>query len=119
MSRPPTPRLPAEFSDLEPFVDSWAKPTEAQRNRVRLNSEMADIEAFYQAILPRMDAILAHLNRYPVNDIPPEGQGLFCLACAFMEVSPAVELFSDPDVPNSFPGERLLIRENEYFAGKP
>lgn len=111
-------RLPEPFSDLDQFVERWAQPTEAGRNRVRLESSMESIHAFYHAMLPRMDVVLEYLNRYPVEEIPEEGQPLFHLACAFMEVSPAVELFFAPDVPDGFPSDRLRIEENESFAGE-
>ena len=44
-----TVQLPAEFADLEPFSE-WCLPTEAQRYAKRLDSSMAQMQAFYDAV---------------------------------------------------------------------
>ena len=38
-------------------------------------------------------------------------RNLYNLACAYMEVAPAVELFRDPDVPDGYPADRFVILE--------
>ena len=40
-------RLPAEFRDLEPFVDEWALATEEERVEKRYAASMDEIRAFY------------------------------------------------------------------------
>ena len=52
------PTLPADFADLEPFAE-WAIPTERARYAKRLSSTMDELQAFYDAALPRMDAAAA------------------------------------------------------------
>src|SRR5207302_9519159 len=47
--------LPADFSDLEPFAD-WAIPTERARYAKRLASTMDELQTFYDAALPRLEA---------------------------------------------------------------
>ncbi len=54
-------RLPEPFADLEPFVN-WALAMERERNRQRLNSTMAELQAFHKAMLPRMEAVIEYLN---------------------------------------------------------
>jgi hypothetical protein len=56
--------LPDPFTDLEPFVDAWVLATETERNQKRLTSSMTEIQAFYDAMLPRMEAVLYHLDSY-------------------------------------------------------
>ena len=111
-------KLPKQFSGLSRYVDRWARPTEAERNQQRITSSMSEIQEFYSAIAPRMDEILEHLQRFAVDDLPDDARSLFHLACAFMEVSPAVERFGQPDVPDSFPADRVQIEENGRFASK-
>ena len=51
---PMTSQLPPEFADLEPFA-GWALPTERERYAHRLSSTMQELQAFYEAALPRLD----------------------------------------------------------------
>jgi hypothetical protein len=47
--------LPADFADLEPFAD-WAIPTEKARYAKRMASSMPELQAFYDAAFPRLEA---------------------------------------------------------------
>ena len=49
------PALPAGFADLEPFTASGALATEKERFAKRLASSMDELQAFYDAALPRLD----------------------------------------------------------------
>lgn len=115
-ARKKTAALPAQFSALERFVDAgWALPGEAQRWSKRVTSTMPQIREFYDAMLARMDEIVAYLDRHPLDAIPPGDRPLFYLALAFMDISPAVEIFGTPDVPdNAFEIERMNIVERPY-----
>ena len=52
--------LPSPFAALEPFVADWALPTEDQRSRRRWACGPDDFQAFYDAMRPCMDEVLAH-----------------------------------------------------------
>lgn len=105
-----TDRLPAEFHDLEHWAALWALPTEAARSERRVNSEYHDLEAFYHALLPRMEAVMDYLKAFtPGADMPVPARHLLDLGCAFMEVAPAVELFREPRVPDAFEAERFEV----------
>ncbi len=99
--------LPDQFKDLEPFVGAWALARAAERHRKRLSSEMAEIEAFYQAMLPRMDAIIDYLNQFSIDALPEEAKRLFYLTLSLAEVAPAVELFRQPGVVDGFDPSRF------------
>ena len=101
--------FPSDFADLEPLRAAWAIGDEAARNRKRLASSMAELQTFYNALLPRMDAIIQHLNSRPLDALAPGEQALLNLALMFMEVAPAVEIYKDPDVPWGFAAERFHI----------
>ncbi len=100
--------LPEEFKDLEPFVDAWALRTEEQRNRKRLSSPMAEIQALYDAMLLRIEAITNYLNQIPLNSMPENAQRLFLLCLSFAEIATAAELFKQPTVVDGFDPTRFV-----------
>ena len=53
--------LPPQFKELEEFLD-WALPTETQRRQYRESCDMEEIREFYDAVLPRVPAILDHFR---------------------------------------------------------
>jgi len=112
MARPkktltPTKPLPTEFHDLAPFLD-WALGTEKERTQKRMGSSMAEIRAFYNAMLARMGAIVEYLKQFPVENLPAEVQTLFHLSLSLIEVSNAVELYKQPKLPNGFDVARFV-----------
>ena len=92
--------LPADFADLEPFAD-WAIPTERARYAKRLSSTMDELQAFYDAALPRMDPAMSYLEQYDMNDLPEDGKRLLWLYCSLVTVSFPVEVWRQPRVPDS------------------
>ncbi len=103
--------LPSAFVKLEPFAETWALASEAERNQVRRTSPMADLETFYDAILPEMRPIIAHLNEFVLDDMPMAEQRLLQMAQSFMEVAIAIEMFKEPDETGAFPAEHYAIEE--------
>ena len=93
--------LPAEFADLEPFAASWCVASEPARYEKRLSSSMAEMQAFYDAIVPRADAAIAYLDRYPLDELPPEALHLMHLVYSMITISFAVECWREPRVPDS------------------
>lgn len=100
--------LPEQFKELEPFVGVWALATERERNRKRLSSTMEEIRAFYDAMVPRMEAIMEYLNRFPLEQMPEEARRLFYLSLSLAEVANAVEFYGQPGVIDGFDPERFL-----------
>lgn len=100
-------QLPAGFEDLEPYVERWAKPTFAMRYQVRIASTMDEIESFYRAMMAAMDRCATHLESVPSTDLPEKSRRLLHLTYAAMNVSPAVELYKQPDVWLGFDAHRL------------
>lgn len=100
-------QLPHPFQDLAPYL-AWALPTERERSAKRQMSPMAAITAFYQAMLPRMEAILPYLARYAPEQVPADARLLFYLALALAEVAPAVENFHQPSVVEGYDVARFI-----------
>lgn len=101
--------LPAAFRELEIFVPLWAFATENERSEKRWRSSPGDFEAFYNAMLPRIEDVMKYLDKYPVDNIPQEAMPLYHLAIAFAEAAPHVEMYkSQAEVPNSFDARRFV-----------
>lgn len=95
-----TTLLPVKFDDLSPFVGEWAIPTRSKRFKKRVTSEFSGIQKFYEAILPRMEDIVGHLNTFPVAEVEAlssENKNLLYMAFSFMEVAASVECWNAPD----------------------
>jgi hypothetical protein len=93
--------LPAEFADLEPFARDWCLPTEAERYAKRLGSSMGDIQAFYDAVIPRAEAAIAYCDQYPLQDLPEPVLNLMHLLYSMITASFCVEAWRQPRVPDT------------------
>jgi hypothetical protein len=101
-------RLPSQFSELEPFVDDWAHATENARSEQRWRSEPERFQAFYDAMLARLDELLEYFSAYETGAIPDEALPLYRLTIAFAEAAPHVEMYKgSAEVPNSFEARRF------------
>jgi hypothetical protein len=94
------PTLPTEFADLEPFAD-WGLPTERGRYAKRLSSTMDELQAFYDAAFPRLEAAASYLEQFELNSLPEDARRLLWLFCALVTVSFPVEVWRQPRVPDS------------------
>lgn len=99
--------LPPDFADLERFVPDWVHADAPARMAKRQGSTIAEIKAFYQAMLPRGEAVLACLRGHQLGDLPAEVETLLRLMLMLAEVAPAVEWYDDPAVYDGFPVERI------------
>ena len=100
--------LPDSFQDLEPFAATWALATERERKSRRLASTMEELQVFYTAILPRMEAVITYLDQFPLEAMPAEAQRLLSLTLSLAEVAMAVELFKQPSVADGYDAERFV-----------
>lgn len=87
-----------DFADLKPFVDAWGLDTAAKRLEKRTGSTLEDIEAFYRAIVPRLEEIVEFLNTFPVEQIPAEHLPLSHAALAALEIDDPVNLWRRPNL---------------------
>jgi hypothetical protein len=93
--------LPSEFADLEPFAAKWCLATEPERLAERLSSSMEDMHAFYDAVVPRAEAAMAHLERFPLHDLSEPDTNLLHLLYSMIQVSFPVEAWGQPNVPDT------------------
>lgn len=93
-------KLPSEFTDLERFSE-WCLDSEPQRYQKRLNSSMAEMQAFYDAITPRAEEAIAYCDKFPLDDLPEDVTNLMHLLYSMIMVSFPVECWKQPRVPDS------------------
>ena len=101
-------QLPSRFSDLERFAD-WMLPTSVERNKQRLASSMDEISALYNALLPRLEEILAYLDQFSLEEMPQDALRLLFLTLSLAEVSIGVELFHEPKVTGGCDPARFVV----------
>ena len=99
-------QLPTPFEGLEPFL-GWSLATERERTAKRQASSMAEIKAFYDAMLARLGELLDYLNDFALGDIPDDVRRLFFLSLSLAEVAPAVENFGQPSVVDGYDFSRF------------
>lgn len=104
--------LPDQFEDLERFID-WALPTERERNNKRIASTMPAIRTFYDAMLPQTRAIIAHLDQFPMGEMPARETRLLNLLLSLAEVANAVEIFRQPTVIDGYDSRRTTMIHEE------
>ena len=101
--------LPKGFEALDPLAEAWGLPTQDARQAKRRTSSTETLQEFYDAVVPHLPQILAHVDEFPLDDLPPESQRLFYISLALAEVAPHIELYrGDPNVPHSFDEERFV-----------
>ena len=101
-------RLPRGFADLEPYVETWCLATERERYAARLGSSMEAMRAFYEAMLPRLEDVLANCDTFPLDAMPDDSRALLQLAHSFVMVSFPVEVWGQPHIPDT--GDASLAR---------
>ena len=94
------PSLPAEFVELEPFLD-WSLATEGDRYAKRLSSTMDELQAFYDAAFPRLEDAMSYLDQFDLNALSDEDKGLLNLMYSLVNASFPVEVWRQPRVPDS------------------
>ncbi len=95
-----TVSLPPDFADLEPFA-VWCLPTEAERYAKRLSSSIDEMQAFYDAAFPRLEAAMAYLDRLDLADLPEDAGRLLQLCYSLVNISFPIEVWRQARVPDS------------------
>ena len=92
--------LPAPFADLERF-SQWILETENERYDLRLETSMAEMQAFYDAAFARLHEAMAYCDQYPLDDLPDDVKRLLFLLLSLVEVSYPIERWRQARVPDS------------------
>ncbi len=101
--------LQQQFAELVPFLATWARSCEHARSEVRWKMDAEGYEAFYAAMMPRLDELLTIVDRYELGALPSEVLPFYHLLLAFAEAAPHSELYGGSNrVPNSFDAARFV-----------
>lgn len=87
-------QLPARFSDLEPFLAQWAVTGKSARHRRRLESTPEERQAFYDAVLPRIQDMVRFIDEEPMQQLSDARRRLLQLALSLIEVSMTIEIYN-------------------------
>ena len=93
--------LPVEFADLEPFAAKWCLEREPERYGRRMASTVDEMQAFYDAVVPRADAAMTYLEQFPLDSLPEDGVNLLHLVYSMVQVSFPVEVWRQARVPDT------------------
>lgn len=102
--------LPEPFRTLTRYSD-WALATERERSAKERASTIEEVRAFYDAVAPQLEAIIAYLDRTPFSNMPPENQRLLNMALALIETADLIELYKRREKINMVPAERFVPYE--------
>ena len=89
--------LPEPFADLAPWLD-WALESERARTAKKVASSMEELRAFYDALMPRMEEIVAYLEGVAAGDMPAPAHRLYLMTLSLVEVSNLVEIYKRRDI---------------------
>ncbi|MFJ2240409.1 hypothetical protein [Streptomyces sp. NPDC087859] len=96
--------LPEGFADLERFLERWRLRDAQERMEAMVAADIEELRDLCAAMLPRIEAVVNHLNAFPLGDMPPREQALFELALTFSEVTHPVDLgWATPEVSDLYP----------------
>ena len=98
--------LPDGFAGLEAF-EAWALPTERERHARKSAASLAEVQAFYDAILPILPRALDHLNGFSLTELPEPERRLLDLCLAMVEAASAIENFGAVNPPYLMPVDRF------------
>ncbi|MFK4872316.1 hypothetical protein [Novosphingobium sp. ZW T3_23] len=101
--------LPEGFAALEPFVDTWALATTADRAAQRSASSAEARAAFFAAAAPLLDAALTALKGQPLAELAPQERRLMDLMFALAHVALAVEIQGPDEIVSAPWRDRLRI----------
>jgi hypothetical protein len=93
--------LPAGFSELEPYVAEWARPTRQERYDMRLSKTIEELAEFYDAIAARAEEAIAYLNGRDLDALTEAEARLLQLVYSLIIVSYPVNIFSQPRIPDA------------------
>ncbi len=104
--------LPKGFEDLAPFIAEWGSlQTQDERYIRRQSLPMERLQAYYDVVQPRLEAIFTHLDSFPYGPQLPDPEALlFRLVLAMSEVAQAVEVYGQPTVPHAPPNHSVIIQ---------
>jgi hypothetical protein len=112
--------LPAEFRELQDLAETWSLPTEVERQSKRLVSPMSELQAAYDRLVPRAEAILEYMRQLEAKGRPKElsaaNRNLVFLVFSLVEIAQAIEVHGQPGVVDGFDAKRWVAEHDTPAA---
>jgi hypothetical protein len=104
--------FPKGFEHLARHAPDWVLPDHLERQRKRAASDLAAVKAFFDALYPEMERIMAYLKGVPMDGMSPADKNLYRLAATWFEMSHPIDLsWRETDQFSIFPFERIGLDE--------
>jgi hypothetical protein len=107
--------LPEQFSNLEPFAPYWAVNGHENRRYQRHDTNMAEVQRFYDAVYPRAEEALKYLDAFKLRDLEGPDRRLAQLILSLGQASMSVEVHRELRVPYSPWPNKLKILSDEII----
>ena len=108
-----------DFSDLDAVVNEWGLESAAERLNKRMTSSVDELQAFYDAIGPRLEEIIEFLNGFPLTKIPDQYQKLSYMALAVLEVDDPLNYWKRPTLDHASDPRTWRTKESFYDTNLP
>lgn len=82
-----------DFSELQPYIERWGLLTAAERLQLRVDTDLDELQDFYNAVSPHLEAVIEYLNQYPIDEIPESDKALAYMVLALCEVDDAIHMW--------------------------
>jgi hypothetical protein len=107
--------LPEGFQALAPYAETWGRlDNQMERYLQRQKSAMSELKTFYDAAAPRLEEVFNHLDKFPMDALPPSEALLYRTILGLTEVAQAIEVFNQPGVPYAPFPHMMAIEWSEY-----
>jgi hypothetical protein len=102
------------LAGLETYLETWGNlPTTEDRLEKRLTSTIEELRAFYDAMIPNLEAIIEYLNSIPLSGLKGEDLKLANAVLATCEIDNAVNKWHEP-VADAGIDIRRVIKKNSF-----
>lgn len=102
-------RLPPGFTALECWLDDWVLADSTARHEKRLTTPLAATRAFYDAMLPQAESVLAYLSTRELGQLDANDERLLKLMLSLAEIGPAIEWYGTGNTPDAFDARRFPL----------
>ncbi len=108
-----------DLSGLDEVLRAWDLPSAGQRIEKRVTSNLDDMQALHDALVPRLPEIIEFLNQFPLGEIPEEYLPLKHAALSLLHVDRPVNRWKTAVLDEALDPRRLRIKLNFYDTASP
>ena len=100
--------VPPGFDNIVPF-SKWNLMSADERTSARAAATEPELKAFYEGVLPYIEAILDECDKFPLGELPESHRGIYNIALSMAEIAPHIEFYrGNAGVPYAFEEKRFI-----------